>query len=224
MAEPQSKKQQRPVRVRSPLLKKVVADARAYARGLAEGGSSDADEADLNVGALPEGPARGEQASGRATGVTEGTAQEGAVVATADSQSHPEPHAAHEQPASGEAVATGSDVDDERPAKAQRRAARGRRPRALSRQPAAASDEVLPDSRPKPYVSITELAQLTPWTEQAIRTMISKEIFVEGKHYYHVGRRPVFKWKEVCQFIHDGLPAAAEIEGPLPHYRDRRKR
>lgn len=53
--------------------------------------------------------------------------------------------------------------------------------------------------------------------------MISPGVFIEGKHYYHVGRRPVFKWKEVCDFIHDGLPAAAEIEAPVPHYRDKRK-
>lgn len=28
--------------------------------------------------------------------------------------------------------------------------------------------------RPKPYLSIRELSALTPWTEQAIRTMMAK--------------------------------------------------
>jgi hypothetical protein len=48
---------------------------------------------------------------------------------------------------------------------------------------------------PKPYVSVKELTELTPWTEEAIRTMMRKRVFVEGKHYFRVGRRDVFKWE-----------------------------
>ena len=48
-------------------------------------------------------------------------------------------------------------------------------------------------AQPKPYVSTRELSALTPWTEQAIRTMISKGILRESEHFFHVGRRPVFK-------------------------------
>ena len=55
--------------------------------------------------------------------------------------------------------------------------------------------------RPKPYLSISELSSLTPWTEQAIRTMISKGTFRAGSHYFHVGRRPIFKWSAVVAFI-----------------------
>ena len=33
---------------------------------------------------------------------------------------------------------------------------------------------------PKPYLSIRELSALTPWTEQAIRTMIAKESCVKA--------------------------------------------
>jgi hypothetical protein len=55
--------------------------------------------------------------------------------------------------------------------------------------------------RPKPYLSIRELAEVTPWTEQAIRTMISKGILREGEHLFHVGRRPVFKWDAIVAFI-----------------------
>jgi hypothetical protein len=53
----------------------------------------------------------------------------------------------------------------------------------------------------KPYVSIRELSGLTPWTEQAIRTMITKGILREGEHFFHVGRRPVFKWQAIVDFI-----------------------
>ncbi len=56
-------------------------------------------------------------------------------------------------------------------------------------------------ARPKPYVSIRELSELTPWTDQAIRTMISKGVLREGEHFFHVGRRPVFKWEAIVRFI-----------------------
>src|SRR5216684_3523193 len=55
--------------------------------------------------------------------------------------------------------------------------------------------------QPKPYVSIRELSALTPWTEQAIRTMMAKRILREGEHFFHVGRRPVFKWEAIVRFI-----------------------
>lgn len=55
--------------------------------------------------------------------------------------------------------------------------------------------------QPKPYLSIRELSTLTPWTEQAIRTMMAKTILREGVHFFHVGRRPVFKWEAIVQFI-----------------------
>ncbi len=68
----------------------------------------------------------------------------------------------------------------------------------------------------KPYVSIAELAGLTPWTEQAIRTMISRGVLREGEHYFHVGRRPVFKWQAVVAFIEQRQPRPERV----PHYRD----
>jgi len=71
----------------------------------------------------------------------------------------------------------------------------------------------------KPYLSIAELAQLTPWTDQAIRTMISRGIFREGVHYFYVGRRPVFKWTAIVGFIERGKQPEAETER-VPHYRD----
>ena len=59
-------------------------------------------------------------------------------------------------------------------------------------------------AQPKPYVSIRELSGLTPWTEQAIRTMMAKGILRKGQHFFHVGRRPVFKWEAIVQFIEHG--------------------
>ena len=75
-----------------------------------------------------------------------------------------------------------------------------------------------PPSAPvcKPYLSIAELAALTPWTEQAIRTMISRGVLREGEHYFHVGRRPVFKWEAVVAFIERGSARTERV----PHYRD----
>jgi len=38
--------------------------------------------------------------------------------------------------------------------------------------------------RPKPYLSIRDLSALTPWTEQAIRTMMAKGILREGERFF----------------------------------------
>lgn len=72
--------------------------------------------------------------------------------------------------------------------------------------------------QPKPYVSIRELSALTPWTEQAIRTMMAKGILREGEHFFHVGRRPVFKWDAIVDFIESD---AQNRIRDIPHYRDR---
>jgi len=34
--------------------------------------------------------------------------------------------------------------------------------------------------------------------------MIAKGIFCEGEHFFHVGRRPIFKWEAVVLFIERG--------------------
>ena len=69
----------------------------------------------------------------------------------------------------------------------------------------------------QPYLSIAELAQLTPWTDQAIRTIISRHVFQEGHHFF-VGRRPVFKWGAMVGFIEQGPP-----RDRVPHRRDQMK-
>ncbi len=67
----------------------------------------------------------------------------------------------------------------------------------------------------KPYLSIAELARLTPWTDQAIRTMLSKGMLREGVQFFYVGRRPIFKWAAIVAFIEH-----AQTTNPVPHYRD----
>lgn len=75
-------------------------------------------------------------------------------------------------------------------------------------------------ARPKPYLSIRELSALTPWTEQAIRSKMAKGILREGEHFFHDGRRPVFKWDAVVAYI-EGVGDDAEQQVRIPHYRDR---
>ena len=70
----------------------------------------------------------------------------------------------------------------------------------------------------KPYLSIAELAPLTPWTDQAIRTMISRGVFREGQHFFYVGRRPIFKWAAIVGFIEQDPP-----RDRAPHRRDQLK-
>jgi hypothetical protein len=70
----------------------------------------------------------------------------------------------------------------------------------------------------KPYLSIAELAKLTPWTDQAIRTMISRGVLREGEHFFYVGRRPILKWAAIVGFIE-----RRNVHKPVPHYRDQLK-
>jgi hypothetical protein len=69
-------------------------------------------------------------------------------------------------------------------------------------------------SEPKPYLSGRELACVTPWTEQAIRTMITRGILREGEHYFYVGRKRIFKWASIVLFI-EGCEEYGETRIPL---------
>jgi hypothetical protein len=56
----------------------------------------------------------------------------------------------------------------------------------------------------RPYVSIDQLAALTPWTAQAIRTMMTRGVFKLGVHYFKPqgpGGRPIFQWRAVEAYI-----------------------
>jgi len=63
------------------------------------------------------------------------------------------------------------------------------------------------------YLYIDQLAELTPWTEDAIRTMMTRGKLKKGVHYFQDGPRCrlIFKWRSVVQLIEDGV--AETIEG-----------
>lgn len=68
----------------------------------------------------------------------------------------------------------------------------------------------------KPYLNVAELAQLTPWSEPAIRSMIARGTFRRGVHYFQPGGRRgqlVFRWDAVVRYIEgepgrEGIPLA----------------
>ena len=71
----------------------------------------------------------------------------------------------------------------------------------------------------KPYVSIEELAGLTPWSLQAIRSMIKRRVFTEDVHFFRLGRRILFKWNAVVDLIEHRTPPSPN---PIPLQRSAR--
>jgi hypothetical protein len=58
------------------------------------------------------------------------------------------------------------------------------------------------------YLHIDQLAEVTPWSESAIRVMISRGVFQLGVHYFKPhgpNSRPIFKWAAVVKFIEEGV-------------------
>lgn len=54
------------------------------------------------------------------------------------------------------------------------------------------------------YLYIDQLAELTPWSPEAIRTMIARGTFKLGVHYFKPkGRcgRPIFSWEGIVKYI-----------------------
>ena len=65
------------------------------------------------------------------------------------------------------------------------------------------------------YLYIEQLAELTPWTEDAIRTMMSRGKLNRGTHYfkpYGAHSRPIFKWSAIVQLIEGGGELEASDE------------
>jgi len=63
------------------------------------------------------------------------------------------------------------------------------------------------------YLSVEQLAAITPWSEEAIRRMVSRGVLQKGVHYFQpLGRRShlVFKWSAVVQLI-EGAPEAEHL-------------
>jgi hypothetical protein len=60
------------------------------------------------------------------------------------------------------------------------------------------------ENRVRPYLYVEQLSEVTPWSQDAIRNMVSRGVFVEGVHYFRPrgpGSRPIFSWQAVVEYI-----------------------
>jgi len=70
----------------------------------------------------------------------------------------------------------------------------------------------------RPYLSIQQLAEVTPWTAGAIRKMVARGVMQLGVHYFRpLGRRRevVFKWAAIVALIEGSTircPAATMVD------------
>ena len=79
---------------------------------------------------------------------------------------------------------------------------------AASVQPLAPLSPAVP-----PYLSPEQLARLTPWSVQAIRTMVKRGVFQRAVHYFQPGGKGgglVFKWSAVVELI-EGVGTNASV-------------
>jgi len=66
----------------------------------------------------------------------------------------------------------------------------------------------------RPYLSMEQLAELTPWTPDAIEKMIRRGLLVRGVHYFQpFGRRGrlLFKWETIVALI-EGWSVRSETQ------------
>jgi hypothetical protein len=57
------------------------------------------------------------------------------------------------------------------------------------------------EGKVKPYLSTSELSELTPWTEDAIKKLMQRGVLQPGRDWFHFGRRIVFKWAAIVDLI-----------------------
>lgn len=69
--------------------------------------------------------------------------------------------------------------------------------------------------QPPPYLSVEELCALIPFSTQAIRMYVHRHELCEGVHFFRVGRRLVFKWSAVCDWIEGRAPVADATAAPV---------
>lgn len=85
----------------------------------------------------------------------------------------------------------------------------------LPGEPAARSAPASQNRRE--YLSVEQLSELTPWTPQAIRTLVSRGRLRQGEHFFKPlgpGTRLIFKWSAIQAFI-EGTNACATTEGRI---------
>jgi hypothetical protein len=57
-----------------------------------------------------------------------------------------------------------------------------------------------------PYLSLEQLSTLIPFSQQAIRMYVHRNQLREGVHFFKRGRRLIFKWASVCEWIEGRIP------------------
>ena len=56
------------------------------------------------------------------------------------------------------------------------------------------------------YLYIEDMEALTPWSRDAVETMVRRGVFKRGVHYFQPGgrrRRLIFKWSAIVRFVED---------------------
>lgn len=77
---------------------------------------------------------------------------------------------------------------------------------------------VSPAKTVRQYLYIEQLAACTPWTPDAIRTMIARGIFKLGVHYFKPhgpNSRPIFSWDAIVRYI-EGDEMSAQDGDRIP--------
>ena len=67
------------------------------------------------------------------------------------------------------------------------------------------------------YLSVAQLAELVPWSEAAIRTLMARGKLRQDEHYFKPfgrGSHPIFKWSAVKQLI-EGTKSCATPDGRI---------
>ena len=87
-----------------------------------------------------------------------------------------------------------------------------------TRQPDAPAAGPGPAGRnQREYLSVEQLSELTPWTPQAIRTLVSRGTLREGVHFFRPfgrGSRLIFRWTAVVDLI-EGTNSCATPDGRI---------
>ena len=71
---------------------------------------------------------------------------------------------------------------------------------------------------PRPYLSLVQLAECTPWTTDTIRQKMRRGELRLGVHYFQPGGRRsqvLFKWAAIVELI-EGRRTPVQVEEPVP--------
>jgi len=70
-----------------------------------------------------------------------------------------------------------------------------------------------------PYLSTDQLAQLTPWSVEAINTMRKRDVLKRGIHYFQPSGKHgqvIFKWSAVVEMIEGSACAQVSVVDNAP--------